>query len=140
MGLGLLLVLAMLLLKSSMTMTSSQQWTIIQAMSDAYMTRETAIAKRAPMDYLTSSSSPWPAYPSVSNTTIEIGRMPGGTPYTSQIRRTREPDANNLPAAGGTGTETSNPAGMEAWKFQSYLVYTISGREYVKNRTTLRVR
>ena len=140
MGLGLLMVLALLMLKSSLTMTSAQQWTIISSMTDAYMTRETAIAKRAPLEFLTSQSSPWPIYPAVSISNVEIGKLPGGQSYTTEIRRTREPGENNLAEAGGSGTESTNPASMEAWKFQSYLVYSIGGRSYVKNRTTLRVR
>ncbi len=139
-GLGLLMVLALFLLKSSMNATASQQWTIVQAMTDAYMTRESALAKRLPMDAITAGDSAWPVSPQTAVTTEEIARLPGGVPYTLQVTRTRIPDPNNLASASGGGDETSNPAHMEAWKLQSTISYDVGGREYVKTRTVMRVR
>jgi hypothetical protein len=52
--------------------------------------------------------------------------------------RTRLPDDNNYPVDGGSGTLSSNPAGMKVWNFQSLLVYDVGGRRYVKSRTVVR--
>ncbi|MCB1206699.1 MAG: hypothetical protein KDN18_20745 [Verrucomicrobiae bacterium] len=135
-----LVIVALLSLKASVNATSGQTWTVKQSMSDAYITRETALASRIPYDVLTGASSPWSNYPSVSTSTVTIGKLPGGQLVTATLHRTRIPDANNLSSAGGTGTATSNPSGTEAWKVQSILAYTVGDRQYVKSRTVLRIR
>ena len=135
-----LVIVALLTLKASVNATSGQAWTIKQSMSDAYVTRETALASRIPFDSLTGTSSLWAQHPSVSTSTVTMGKLPGGKTVTATLHRTRIPDANNLPAAGGTGTATTNPSGTEAWKLQSLLSYTVGDRTYVKSRTVLRIR
>jgi hypothetical protein len=82
--------------------------------------------------------SPWPAFPSVSSQTVEIGKLPGGTPVTGVMHRTRIADTGNFPIDGGTGTVLTNPAAMKIWRVQSILRYQISGRNYVKSRTVVR--
>lgn len=139
-GWGILLVIASLMLKAHVNITSGQRWTVVQAMTDASMTRETALANRLPFEELTANGTPWPTYPSVAAQTITIGRLPGGVPVSAMLRRTKFPDANNLVTAGGSGNSATNPASTEAWKLQSFLSYQISGRDYVKSRTTLRIR
>lgn len=135
-----LVIVGLLSLKASVNATSGQAWTVKQAMSDAYITRETALASRIPYDTLTGASSPWPSYPSVSSTTVTIGKLPGGHLVSAMLHRTRIPESNNLASAGGTGTATTNPSGTEAWKVQSILSYTVNDRQYVKSRTVLRIR
>lgn len=135
-----LVIVALLTLKASVNATSGQAWTIKQAMSDAFVTRETAMASRVPFDLLTGGSSPWALYPSVSTTTVTMGKLPGGKVVTGTVHRTRIPDPNNLPSAGGTGTTTTNPGATEAWKVQSILSYTIGSKTYMKSRTVLRIR
>ncbi len=139
-GLGMLVGVSLLLLKSSMSATSMQRWTVIQGMTDAYMTGETAIAKRMPYADVIASNSRWAVYPAVNEETVEIGRLPNGIPVTAVVRRTRMPDDNNFYTAGGNGTVDSNPSKMEIWRLQSLLTYTLSGREYVKSRTVVRMR
>lgn len=134
------MVVAMLMFKASRSVTATQQWTVVQSVTDAFMTQETALGNRMPFDDVTAAASPWPVYPTMSTTTVTVGRLPGGIPITATLNRTRQPDTNNLITAGGTGTTTTNPAGLEAWKLQSYLIYEIGSRSYVKSRTTLRVR
>ena len=112
----------------------------MQNMSDAYMTYEVALAQRVPMDEVVGASSLWPRDPNRTTSTVEVGRLPGGTPVTATLYRTRLPDDNNLPAAGGTGNAISNPARMEVWKLQSHLVYSIGNATYRKSRTVVRVR
>ena len=139
-GWGILMVVAILMLRAHVSITTGQRWTVVQAMTDASMTRETALANRLPFEDVTAADPLWPTYPSVATQTVTIGRLPGGVPLSATLRRTKIPDSNNLVAAGGTGDSESNPASMEAWKLQSFLSYQISGRDYVKSRTTLRIR
>lgn len=139
-GLGALIGMSILLLKASVSATSAQRWTVIQGMTDSYMTRETAVAKRVPFADIVSLNSRWPVYPNAAVETVEIGRLPGGKPVTATIRRTRIPDENNFWSADGLGTEDSNPAKMEIWKLQSLLSYDLSNRVYVKSRTVVRSR
>lgn len=110
-----------------------------QAMSDAYLSYEGALAQRVPMDDVVGGTTLWPLG-SVAQSTVEIGKLPGGRAISAVVHRTRVADANNLPAAGGTGTALTNPAGMEVWKLEAYLVYTIRGQTYRKSRTVVRVR
>lgn len=133
-------VVAMMLLRSSINALSGRYWTIMQNMSDAYMGFEVALAQRVPMDEVVGGSTLWPSNPTRATSTVTVGHLPGGTPVTATLYRTRLPDANNLAAAGGTGTATSNPARMEVWKLQSHLVYTIGNATYRKSRTVVRVR
>ncbi len=135
-----LVIISLLTLKASLNATAGQAWTVKQAMSDAYITRESALASRIPFEAITGSSSLWPPHPSISTSTVAIGRLPGGQVVNATIHRTRIPDTNNLPAAGGTGTAVSNPTGSEAWKLQSILAYQVGDRQYVKSRTILRIR
>lgn len=135
-----LVIVALLTLKASVNATSGQTWTIKQTMTDAYITRESALASRIPFDTLVGASSPWPQNPTVSSSTVTLGKLPGGQEVTGTLYRTRIPDANNLTTAGGTGTATTNPSGTEAWKVQSILSYTVGDRQYVKSRTVMRIR
>ena len=73
-----------------------------------------------------------------SESTVTLGKLPGGKAIEGQVIRTRTPDINNFPVDGGSGDVSSNPAGMKVWKFQSLLVYEVGGRQYVKSRTVVR--
>lgn len=140
MSFAALVTVSLLSLKASTVTASSLSWTVKQAMTDAYITRETAMSSRVPFETAVSNGSPWPAYPSISTTQVVIGKLPGAKEVSATLHRTRVADGNNLAAAGGTGTADSNPSSSEAWKLESFLVYDISNRQYVKSRTTLRVR
>lgn len=130
--------LSLVLLKLAINVTAPRQWTLQQSITDAYLTYEKAYAQRLPFSTLLDGSSPWPAYPSKSELTVELGKLPGGKPIDGRVIRTRMPDPDNFPVDGGSGTVETNPAGMKVWKFQSLLVYEIGGREYVKSRTVVR--
>src|SRR5690606_10079340 len=99
-----LVIISLLTLKASVNATSGQTWTVKQAMSDTFIARESALASRIPFEEAIGASSPWPRNPEVSETTVEIGKLPGGNSVNATLYRTRFPDANNLPAAGGSGT------------------------------------
>ena len=133
-----LLILSVLLLKASVNVVSVQRWTVAQSMTDASIARETALGKRTSFADVTGVASLWPTEPTVSTSTVTIGVMPGGVPLTATLRRTKSPSATNFPSAGGTGTAATNPAKMESWQLKSYLSYQLSGRTYVKARTTVR--
>lgn len=135
-----LVFVAMVGLRASLNATSNQAWTVKQTMSDAYITRETALATRVPFDDITGPSSLWAVSPAVNTSSVTIGKLPGGQLVTGTLHRTRIPDSNNLPSASGTGTAATNPSGSEAWKLQSLLVYTVGDKQYVKSRTVLRAR
>jgi len=135
-----LVFVAMVGLRASLNATSNQAWTVKQTMSDAFITRETALATRVPFDDLTGPSSLWAVSPGVTTSSVTFGKLPGGQLVTGTLHRTRIPDANNLPAAGGKGTSTTNPSGTEAWKLQSIIAYTVADKQYVKSRTVLRIR
>lgn len=135
-----LVIVALITLKASINVSASQTWTVKQAMSDAYLTRETALATRVPFDEINSSGSLWALHPSVITTTVVIGKLPGGQNVVGTMHRTRIPAPNNLPAAGGNGNAATNPGGTEGWKLQSILAYQVGDKEYVKTRTTLRTR
>jgi len=135
-----LVIVGLLSLKAAINVSSSQSWTVRQSMTDAYMTREVAIAQRIPFDEVVGSASPWPRFPTVSSSAVVIGRLPGGSEVTATIHRTRLPDSNNRSGAHGSGTAATNPANTEAWRLQSILSYQIADRNYVKTRTTFRVR
>jgi len=137
-ALTLLTAIGMIVLKSSIDLMIPRQWTIYQNISDAYMSYEQAYAERIPFETLTANNSPWPQFPSTSTLQVTIGNLPGGTPIPATVIRTRIPDENNLPSAGGTGTLLTNPAEMETWKIQSHLTYFIGKDEYVKSRTVIR--
>lgn len=131
-------ILGLLLLKMSLNILTPRQWTMQQALSDAYLTYEKAYAQRVPFEELTSGSSPWPAQPQSASSQVEIGKAPGGRALTGTIYRTRIPDEGNFAMDGGTGTTTSNPAAMKVWKLQSILKYQVGDRTYVKSRTVVR--
>ena len=129
MTLSILTVLGLVLLKLSLNVLHPRQWTLQQSISDAYMTYETAYAERVTFDTLTGTTSPWPIYPTVTNTAVVLGRLPGGTAINGTISRTR---------AEVVMTDAENPAAMKIWKAQSVLTYRIGRRTYVKSRTILR--
>ena len=139
-GLGGLVVVSLLLFKASLSATAAQRWTVIQAMTDAYMTRETAVAKRVPFDDILALDSLWPAHPAMSTQEVELGRLPGGFAVTATLNRTRIADVNNFASAGGSGSAISNPAKMEVWRLRSFLDYSVAQRQYVKSRTVIRTR
>ena len=138
MSLSILTVLGLVLLKLSLNILHPRQWTLQQALSDAYLTYERAYAERIPFENLLAADSPWPAFPTTRATVVEIGRLPGNRPIIGTVVRTRLADSGNYPLDGGSGTLATNPSAMKVWKAQSVLNYTIGSRFYAKSRTVLR--
>ncbi len=142
MALSILTVIGLVLLKLSLNILHPRQWILQQSVTDAHMTYERAYAERIPFEILTASNSPWPDFSASPKTAVTpnviIGRLPGGTPITGTVTRTRIADPGNYPIDGGTGTIASNPAAMKVWRVQSVLTYTVGNRTYAKSRTVLR--
>lgn len=137
-ALVILTIVSLALFKGAMNTLAPRQWSLTQNISDAYLTYEKAYAERIPFDELTATASPWPVYPNKAELTVTIGTLPGGRTLTGKVIRTRKPDSNNLPAAGGSGTATTNPSEMQTWTVQSLLIYELHDREYVKTRSIVR--
>jgi hypothetical protein len=137
-ALMLLSAASLIILKGSLNIIAPRQWTLVQNISDSYLTYEKAYAERISFEDLTSAGSPWPAYPAKAETAVNFGSLPGGRTLTGQVIRTRIPDVNNLGIHGGTGTLETNPAEMQVWKLQSHVLYSVNGKEYVKSRTIVR--
>jgi hypothetical protein len=139
MSLSILTFVGLMLLKLSLNVLTPRQWGLQQTMTDAYITYERAYAERIPFANLKAADSPWPEYPATKASTVELGRLPGNVAINGTVTRTRIADANNYNNGGGTGTVTTNPAAVEAWKVQSVITYTVGKRNYAKSRTVLRI-
>ena len=138
-ALSVLAVIGLLMLQISLNILSPRQSVLQQTLTDAFLTYERAYAERVPFATLTAAAdSPWPTYPTVSTTTVEIGRLPGGAVVNGTVTRTRMPDPNNFAADGGAGTPVTNPASLKTWRVQSVLTYQVGGRSYAKSRTVIR--
>lgn len=141
---ALLSIIGLMLMKMALNVMVPRQWTMLQAVTDAYMTYEKAYAQRATFSDIVADGSPWPQQPASTATQVEVGRLPGGQVVMGTVSRTRVADSNNHPTKGGTLTEADwklkNPAALEVWKLQSVLTYEVSGRTYVKARTVVRTR
>ena len=127
----ILAALGLILLKLSLNILVPRQWALQQTVTDAYMTYERAYAQRIPFETITAANSPWPLSPTTSQSTVELGRLPGASAITGTVYRTRIED--NSAATSGT-----NPAGMKIWRLQSVVSYKIGKREYLKSRTVVR--
>ncbi|MEO5915412.1 MAG: hypothetical protein ABIS50_14355 [Luteolibacter sp.] len=138
MSLALLTVVGLCMLKLSLDVLHPRQYILQQTVTDAYLTYERAYAERIPFENLLAADSPWPVYPTMTSTVIELGRLPGGKVINGTVVRTRIADTGNYPLDGGTGNVTTNPAGMKVWRAQSVVTYKVGNRTYAKSRTVLR--
>ncbi len=138
MALSMLTVLGLVLLKLAISTVAPRQWNLLQAITDAYLSYEVAYAERCVFEDLTGTNSPWPVYPTNSQTTTELGKLPGGKAIIATVIRTRVADSNNLSANGGSGTSSTNPSAMNTWKVMSIVKYKVGARTYVKSRTVVR--
>lgn len=132
-ALGAAAVLALLLMKASLLAISGNQWASVQALTDAAITRESALANRVPFAVLTSEGSAWPdaatGVPAFSEP-VTLGRLMGGVPLTGQVSRFR------MRAEADAQTETN----LTFWRLHSVIRYTVGSNTYVKSTSTLRVR
>ena len=132
MALGMTAVLGLLLMKASLLALSGNQWITLQTLTDSYLTKETALAKRTPLADITAAVSPWPdgtqTLPQTS-TVVTLGKLPGGIAVTGRLTRFR------INATAGEDTV----AALTMWRLHSLLLYRIGEQDYVKNISILRV-
>jgi hypothetical protein len=132
-GLGLTAVLALVLMKASLLALSNSQWTVMQTLTDAYLTRETALSHRIPVADLTGADSQWPDEtaddPPRIVQTVSLGKTAGGHAVSATLTRFR---VNETP-------EDNADAGISVWRLHSVLSYSIGDQQYVKSRATLRM-
>jgi hypothetical protein len=132
-GMGMTSFLALILMKASLLALSNNQWTIMQTLTDAYLTRETALAHRVPVADLTGPDTKWPDSavddPPRLVQTVELGRTAGNHAVNGTLTRYRvdETPADNA------------DTGIAVWRLHSVLTYKIGDAEYVKSRSTLRM-
>lgn len=131
-AMGVAVFVAMLVMKGSLLALSGNQWTIMQTLTDAYLTRETALSNRIPMAALTAPNSAWPDAgadnPPHSVQTVTLGILPGGQVVQAQLTRFRLNE---------TQTENADTS-IAVWQVVSILSYTAGDKPYVKSRSTLR--
>jgi hypothetical protein len=128
-AMAMLSTIGLILLKLSLNVTTPRQWTLQQAITDSYLTIEKATAQRQSFENIIGPTSLWPLDP--VTTTVEFGKLPGGTPITGTITRQRTAGPDNNSA-------DNNPAGMRVWHLQSVARYTVGRRSYIKSRTIVR--
>ncbi len=131
-SLALTATLALVIMRASLLSISGNQWTIMQTLTDAYLSRESALANRLPFADLTSAESAWPDLNhdeiSVPEQSVTLGRIAGGQPIQGTLKRFR------------TSEVASNAeAPLTVWRLHSILCYNIGSQEYVKSRSTLRL-
>ena len=133
MAMGFAAVLALLVMKASLLALSNNQWTVIQTLTDAYLTRETALSNRLPLADLTAANSQWP-----DSTTdnpprlvqpVSLGKLAGGSAVNAVLTRFR---VNETP-------DVDADTGLAVWRLHSVLSYDVGGHQYFKTRSTLRM-
>jgi hypothetical protein len=132
-AMGFAALLSLVLMKASLLAIGGNQWTIMQTLTDAYLTRETALANRLPYAELTKVGSDWPDSavddpPRISQT-VTLGRLAGGSLVTGSLTRFRA----NETAADDADTR------LTVWRVYSVLTYYMGDKQYVKSRSTLRM-
>jgi len=129
-SLALTSALALIIMRSSLLAISGNQWTIMQTLTDAYLSRESALANRLPFADLTASQSAWPdiAVDPVPELNVTLGRVAGGQEMQGTLRRFR---------AAEVASNTETP--LTVWRLHSVLSYRIGSQEYLKSRSTLRL-
>ncbi len=130
MALALTSALALVIMRASLLSISGNQWTIMQTLTDAYLSRESALSNRLPFADLTSAESTWPelADDPLPEQTVTLGRVAGGHAVHGTLKRFR------------TSEVASNAeAPLTVWRLHSILSYRIGSQEYMKSRSTLRL-
>jgi|APTNR8051073442_1049403.scaffolds.fasta_scaffold05569_4 hypothetical protein len=131
-ALALTATLALVIMRASLLSISGNQWTIMQTLTDAYLSRESALANRLPFADLTGEASAWPDLANeempVAPQTVTVGRVAGGQVVQGTLRRFRTSEvASNMEAP------------LTVWRLHSVLSYNVGSQEYVKSRSTLRL-
>ncbi|HRH96672.1 MAG TPA: hypothetical protein PLB55_12090 [Prosthecobacter sp.] len=129
-ALALTSALALIIMRASLLAISGNQWTIMQTLTDACLSRESALANRLPFADLTSAQSSWPdlAADPVPDQTVTLGRVAGGHAVQGTLKRFRTAEV-----------AANAEAPLTVWRLHSILSYHIGSQEYMKSRSTLRL-
>lgn len=129
-ALGAATLLSLLMMKASLLAIGGNDWTTMQTLTDALLTREAALANRVPFAEIASGTSFWPeAVSSLSAAPdIELGKMMGGKAINAKLIRYRVNEAV-------VGEPEVN---LAIWRLHSVLQYTVGANTYVKSTSTLR--
>ena len=128
-ALGLTVMLALVMMKASLLAISGNQWTVMQTLTDAYLTRETALSNRIPWVDLTAAESLWPSIDASADQTVTLGKAAGGSLIQATLTRFRLDIAS----------EVSTATNLSVIRLYSVLKYEIGNQHYVKSRSTLRM-
>jgi hypothetical protein len=128
-AMGVAAFVALLVMKASLLAISNTGWTVMQTMSDAYLSRETALSNRVPVADLTGPGSLWPDVSAPAQTAVTLGKLAGGKVVSGTLTRFRVDET----PPGETDTT------LAVWRLHSVLTYRIGDEDYVKSRTTLRM-
>ena len=128
-GFALTATLALLMMRASLLAISGNQWTIMQTLTDSYLSRESALSNRIPYADLTSSQSPWPNLTNepASEQTVTIGRVAGGHLVQGTLKRFRTAES-----AAGAVTQ------LALWRLPPVLHYKLCISDIVKSRSKIR--
>jgi hypothetical protein len=134
MAMGLAVFLALVVMRATMLALSNNQWTIMQTLTDAYLTGETALMVRLPLaDVVAGGADHWPDInsddPAFTIQTEEIGKMAGRRAVFGTITRFREEET----------PPDSADTGLTVWRLHSVIAYQVGGQQYIKSRSTVRI-
>src|SRR5262245_59811270 len=116
-SLFLVMSIAIFGLQTMMSAWLTQNWSIMQSMTDAYAGIETAYAQRWTFANIPASNR-WPIYPQKSSTPVTIGQTPKG-PVNATVVRTSHQDTDPL-------------TGAQSYMLESYVLYQDHLRQYCK--------
>lgn len=143
-GFAVLMIVSLMLLKLSMIAIANRSWIVRQTLSDAYCTRESALAKRTPFANL---NALWPTgagnaavtYPVMGTLGVTAGNDAQRT-VTGTLKRYKTQIAATLPAGVGDASDPlqPNPAANTSYLLTSVLSYKIGTKQYYKTRSTVR--
>lgn len=121
-SLFLLMAIAIFGLQTMMSAWLTQNYSIVQSMTDAYAGIETAYAQRWTFANRTLADIPtsnrWPVYPASSSTVVTIGKTPKG-PVNATVVRTSKQYTDRL-------------TGAQSYLLESYVLYQDHLRQYCK--------
>jgi hypothetical protein len=113
----LLITIAVYSMQTTLASYQAQNWSVIQTMTDAQASIETAFAQRWIYGQIASSGR-WPVYPNFVSSTVTAGQTPNG-PVNVGVRRTCH-------------LNTDPVSGVQYYLLESYVTYTNGKRSYCK--------
>jgi hypothetical protein len=116
-SLFLVMTIAIFGLQTMMSAWLTQNWSIMQSMTDAYAGIETAYAQRWTFAEIPTSNR-WPVYPLKSSNPVTIGQTPKG-PVNATVARTSRQFTDPL-------------TGAQSYMLESYVLYQDHQRQYCK--------